>query len=208
MTESGTSRKAWVRRFRVPRGMTLVGLLLLCVCFFLPQVKGCREPVVPAIETCQEGPEWLFVWGLPFVFSFAVGLLYVLWYFSRKESVRALLMGLVCACCILILGWGCIQMVMVLGEALTDGNQAGDVTLLILTCLLIGVTIAACTAAARAFAETKGPMCVFLSGVASTGYFLYWPLFGGFETYYGLWLSVTAGVLIAAGGLWEALWND
>ena len=131
MTESGTSRKGWARRLRVPRGITFVGLLLLCVCFFLPQVKGCTEPVVPAIETYESGPGWLFVWGLPFVFAFAVGLLYGLWYLSREESGRALLMGLVCACCILILGWGCIQMVMVAGEALNDGNRTGDTTVLV-----------------------------------------------------------------------------
>ena len=205
MTESGTSRKGWARRLRVPRGMTFAGLLLLCVCFFLPQVKGCTEPVIPAIETYESGPGWLFVWGLPFVFAFAVGLLYGLWYLSREEGGKALLMGLVCACCILILGWGCIQMIMVAGEALNDGNRTGDATVLVLAGLLIVVTIAACTAAARAYAETKGPMCVFILGLASIGYFLYWPLLAEFKTYYGLWLSVTASVLIAAGGLWEAL---
>ena len=181
-----------------PRRMTLVGLLLLCVCFFLPQVKGCTEPVIPAMETYDSGLGWLFVWGLPFVFSFAVGLLYGLWYLSRKESVKALLMGLVCACCILILGVGFIQMVMASG----DGH---DMTLLTLICLLGGVTIAACIVASKAPVGMKGPMCVFLFGLASIGYFLYWPLLGKFETYYGLWLSVMASVLISAGGMRDAL---
>jgi len=178
--------------------MTFVGLLLLCVCFFLPQVKGCTEPVVPAMETYESGPEWLLVWGLPFVLAFAVGLLYGFWYLLRKENGRALLMGLVCACCILILGFGLVQMVMVLGKG-------HSVALLALVSLLGGVTFAACIAAAKASTEAKGPMCVFFFGLASVGYFLYWPSLGRFETYYGLWLSVTASVIIAAGGLWEAI---
>ena len=96
-------------------------------------------------------------------------------------------------------------MIIVAGEALNDGNRTGDATVLVLAGLLIVITIAACTAAARAYAEAKGPMCVFIFGLASIGYFLYWPLIAEFKTYYGLWLSVTASVLIAAGGLWEAL---
>jgi len=185
--------------------MTLVGLLLLCVCFFLPQVKGCNEPVIPVEETLEMGPGWLFIWGLPFVFAFVVGLLYCLWCFSRKEGVRASLMWLVCACCILILGYGCFQVIMVAGEAIDDGGRTGDATLSIVAGLLAVVTIAACTAAARACDEAKGPMCVFVFGLASIGYFLYWPLIAGYETYYGLWLSVAGSVLVSVGGLWEAL---
>jgi hypothetical protein len=176
--------------------MTFVGLLLLCVCFFLPQVKGCSEPVVPAMETYENGPEWLFVWGLPFVFAFVVGLLYGLSYLSREEGERAT--GMVCTCCILTLGWGFIQLVEVWGD------EFNWLALLILS-LLGALTLAACIAAAKASTEAKGPMCVFLFGLASTGYFLYWPVLAEFKTYYGLWLSVTGSVLISVGGLWEAL---
>jgi len=96
-------------------------------------------------------------------------------------------------------------MIMVAGEAMNDGNQKGDVTVLVLAGLLTVIMIAACTAAARAYDEAKGPMCVFIFGLASIGYFLYWPLIAEYETYYGLWLSVTGSVLVSVGGLWEAL---
>ncbi len=196
MTESGKSRKAAKRR--TPRGITSAGLLLLCVCFFLPQVKSCDQPVTPAVETYDEGAGWLIIWGLPFVFAFAVGSLYGPWHLLRKERTKAAIMRLTCACCILILGWGCIQMTRVVMDE-------PDATALVILGLLGVAVLAACISAAKASSKAKGPMCVFFFGLASIGYFLYWPLMTSVRIYYGLWFSVTASTLIAAGALWEAL---
>ena len=172
--------------------------MFLCVCFFLPQIRSCGGPVIPAAETYEQGPGWLLTWGLPFVFAFAVAVLYGLWYLLRKAGTRAFLMRLTCGCSILVLGWGCIQMTRVVTET-------SNVTPLVLLILLCIAAVGACILAIRAPANAKGPICVFIFALASGGYFLYWPLMADEKIYYGLWCSVSASVMMAIGGLWEAL---
>ncbi len=198
MAKSRRSGKAAKGGNRAPRGVTFAGLLFLCVCFFLPQIRSCGSPVIPASETYQEGPGWLLVWGLPFVFAFLAAMLYGLWYLIRKAGPRAVLMRLTCGWAILVLGWGCIQMARLVTET-------SDVTPLVLLILLCGAAIGSCIFAVSMPSRAKGPICVFIFALASGGYFLYWPVMTNAKIYYGLWCSVSASVLMAIGGLWEAL---
>ena len=90
---------------RNARRITLLGILLLCTGFFLPQVRGCKEDVVPVMWTVDSSGCFLVQWGLPFVFAFAAVIFLGLRRLARSEKAAKWIRRAACVFCVLILAY-------------------------------------------------------------------------------------------------------
>ena len=78
--------------------------MLLCVCFFLPHVQGCGQPIVPADETASKGWNFLLGLGLPFFFGFVrLALGGLVWALRHRRRARRLVAAIASVICILML---------------------------------------------------------------------------------------------------------
>lgn len=184
------------RRRRWGAAVSSSGVLLLCVTFFLPHVPGCSGPVVPVEETASTGGHFLFGWGLPFLLAILVFPLHVLRWLIRGRKGLIAMTAVVCLCCLLVMVYGCF-----LTCSLAAGGNP-DFWFLALTAGLVAATLSAIFAAIKCALVRKVPLVMVFSGLASLGYFLSWT---GGRTYYGLWLSAFASLLIAIGSFLEAI---
>lgn len=188
--------------------LSSLGLLLLCISFFLPQVRGCHDPVVPVKQTLSNSIGFYWQFFLPFFFAFLMVFIYVVRVLVRTANAKRNMIAAGCLVCILVLAIGSFLLGQLFFDHLTaDEWRWEDSFWLGVACLAGIATIVACVVAAKASGPRKLPLCIFIVGVCSLGYFLYWVAGGVGESriYFGLWISVAAGTLIATGGLWEAI---
>jgi hypothetical protein len=175
--------------------ISLSGLLLLCVSFFLPQDRF----GVPAAETVSSW-DFLVLWGLPFLFGF-IGLPFRLlrWVFESDKRRAAAVATILSFSCVVLLCAGSILMWTWAAKAhLTDSWVLAS---LIVTVLMVSSV----AALARCRASRRFPLAFFHCGTACLAYFLYVGLVDPEDTYYGLWVSVLASLLISAGSFVEAI---
>jgi len=194
------------RRGRYGRVTSYAGILLLCVSFWLPQVEGCNEDIIPAHETAESGGAFLFLLALPFLVGFVLAVAYFLRMLLRRARAKAALDGVTCVFCVLALLWGAVM----LGCVLLDGdilNRASsldldDLVFLGMTAVVwLSVAAALAVAVIRRLGGARRPICVGCAAVASLFYFLSFV----WGARYGLLVSVTACTLITGVSAWEAV---
>ncbi|HDZ20277.1 hypothetical protein LCGC14_0205160 [marine sediment metagenome] len=219
------SDKTFSRRVKeggTGRRISFTGLLLLCVCFFLPQVKACNDDYIPADEmiVCQGPPDHqphveitrLFARFLPFTFAFVMTPLYLIRQLVRFGSTRKALSVFALIFCLLMLLWAAgfttalfaTDNYFVFRDVQgTDLWTMGRIIAYLVPSVLIFCAISCLLVAWLAPAAAKVPLVMFSCGVgaavysATTAYDM--------EARYGIWLSITACILIAIGGAWEAV---
>ena len=194
------------KRGRCGRLTTFVGIVLLCVSFWLPQVEGCSDDIVPSHETVESGGTFLFLLALPFLVGFVLAVLYVLRMVLRRVRARATADGVTCVFCVLALLWGAV----LVGCVLVEQDIPGKLPSLDLEDLMwialggaVWLSLAAALAVAviRKLGGARRPICVCCTAVPSLFYFV---LFVD-DALYGLVVSVTACTLITIGSTWEAV---
>ena len=202
-TDGHSSRR---REGGIGRLVSWSGWLVLCVSFFLPQVKGCTEPIIPAREAVgggEEVPYFIFTHGLPFLVAILAALWYLLRALARSDRFRRKMTAVLCATLLAGLAAGAAMMsrevfVDDFSWNGTDEILWGITTLLAIVGLLWSI-------AGIVFARGKTPPVVLACGLAGLGYFLCYGIFYRDPVYYGLWVSVAGFGLVTVGGLWEML---
>lgn len=198
---------------RVSRRVSLAGFILLCICFFLPQVRGCGEDVVPFIavftpdkvsgpltNTNYHGPEFLVLWGLPFIFAFAGIVFFVLRW--RLESSRAArrVTGAACIFSALMLVHASWLMAMTSGVPTELGIE--ELLRLAAACVLLAMCVASLLLLRSRWSAVRIPLCFLFGALSSLVYFIYWVRAGPL---FGLWFSMLACILIIVGSVLEVL---
>jgi len=212
-------------RIHLWRRTAFSGIVLLCVSFFLPQVRGCGVAVVPARETLATRGAFLFGLGLPFLMGFVALLIAVLWHIAGSRRARGHLAAVACAVTALMLGLGVGMLVvefassimllildagvspLVAFQSFVRGGLSGEV---MMPCTLLGACalLVECAVVLYVWVGSRPafrmPVCLLCVSLSSLVYFLF---VGRFvcPAAYGLWLSVLACVLMAVGALGEIL---
>lgn len=196
MTETATEepKTFWVASGKFSRSITLSGVVLLCVCFFLPQVRGCGMVIVPVRETVATRGLFLLGLGLPFLTGFVAFLVAVLWCAVSGPRARRHVAGVSCAATALLLGLGAGRL---LAEFAASSTLVGAGVLLVECAVVLYVW-------ARCRPTLKIPVCLLCTSVPSLAYFLFVSQ-SVLSAAYGLWLSVLACTLMAVGSLGEIL---
>ncbi|HDZ20278.1 hypothetical protein LCGC14_0205150 [marine sediment metagenome] len=202
------------------RRISFTGLLLLCVCFFLPQAEGCDSDFIPVDEIIVSGPQdqpqmdigVLFTAFLPFTFAFIMAPLYVIRQLVRFGSTRRAMSVLALVLCLLTMLWAAGYTTALfapdvysayLDPEVTDFWTTGRIIDgLVCSVLLLGA-ISCLLVAWLATPAAKAPLAMFSFGVGAGVYFA--AAISRTDARYGLWLSITASILIAIGGAWEAV---
>lgn len=197
---------------RVSRRVSLAGFVLLCICFFLPQVRGCGEDVVPFIavvspddggplmNTNYHGPEFLVLWGLPFIFAFAGIVFFVLrWQLKSSRAARRVT-GAACIFSALILVHASWLRAMTSGVPTELGIE--ELLRLAAACVLLAMCVASLLLLRRRWSAVRMPLCFLFGALASLVYFIYWVRAGPL---FGLWFSMLACILIIVGSVLEVL---
>jgi len=173
------------------------GCAVLCVSFFLPQIRSCSSDVVPAKETARNF-WWVCCFGLPFLAAVLAAPFLALRPLVRHRSAEMLTTAVVCAACLLAmtvgLGW--------VSLAAVQWGGPPDLLLWLLTGGLAAATVLGLLAVWRCRLARKAPAVLVLFGLASAGYFL---THSGGDARYGLWVSVGGSTAVALGGLIEFL---
>ncbi len=202
---SSTSKHRAKGRFG--RILSSSGLLLLCICFFLPQFRGCVPAEIAFAERTFPSVTWLGFF-LPFYFAFVMAFLYGIRLAARAENVRQAVAEAGCIFCIATLTLGSFMLTSQVMSwfPLDEGKMDLPVALwLAETCLAWASTLAAILVVALVSVVRKLPICVSIVGLCSLGYGLYWGIGFYEDTCFGLWLSIAACALISAGGVCEAI---
>ena len=203
----------------IGRHISFSGFVLLCVCFFLPQVQSCTTPFVPASKVFSEGSDqpraaliMLVTLLLPFTVAFLASVIYLLRPALRSAKARRTLTAGLRKLALLVLLIGSIGLAIFFN--IDDGYHSDDpaiesrmhadeaITMVCLSVMLV-VAVVALIVAMRARPSLMAPVTIGCLGVCFAAYFLMMSLTG--DPLYGIWVSVTASGLIAIGGLWEAL---
>ena len=182
--------------------------MVLCVSFFLPQVRGCKKDIIPAHEVFGgDGAElndpvrFIFTLGLPFLVAFISVLLYVLRVLMRSQPARKLLSVLLHLVLLVALVSAAVmaswKSVRILGAEEQGSGSSGWFLITLLIILLAAWAIAATFLARR---KTASVICI--CGVAAGGHFF---VCAGIGVRYGILVSLSGCILIALGGLWEAV---
>ena len=187
------------------KSISLSGILLLCICFFLPQVRGCGQDIVPVAATVDLGGLFLLSWGLPFLFAIVAAVFLGLRAITKSEKTRKRLAWSACLVAALFLAWSaCVTLVVSAACYLEEGTWcAGRPWHFAAACALLGQAILALVVLVPAETEAKMPACFFCCAVSALVCFLY--VGSRYESRYGLWLSVLGCILIAMGSVAEYL---
>lgn len=190
------------KRGRFGRLTTSAGIALLCLAFFLPQVKGCRgTEVIPADEAMISGGTFVLFLGLPFLFGFGLAVLYFWRYVFRLVPQREVVDAAARLFCVLLLIWASV----LTGNVVltSDSQKTEDTTgwLSLTGEVWLGMAAALAVSVIWRREPVRRPICVLCCAVPALWYFMLWRE----EACYGLRVSVTACVLIAVGSAWEAV---
>ena len=190
------------KRGRFGRLTTSAGIALLCLAFFLPQVKGCRgTEVIPADEAMISGGTFVLFLGLPFLFGFGLAVLYFWRYVFRLVPQREVVDAAARLFCVLLLIWASLLVARIALES-DLGDMKNTTMRVSLACAVwLGMIVALAVSVMRWLGPVRRPICVFCCAVPALWYFMLWRE----EACYGLRVSVTACVLIAVGSAWEAV---
>ena len=202
---------------RTGRGISFTGFGLLFICFFLPQIKACNMPIVPADEAF--GSEFfdpqinmLATLLLPFVMALVMAIFYLLRAALRPARIRRILTGTICVLALLTMLYAVVGP----AAAYVDDNwnrwtdpdtpewNTQDTTFLAIVLPAMAIAALTTVLVIRARRSVRTPAAVGCLGGVFLAYFLLIALFEP-PTLYGIWVSVTASGLIAVGGFWEAL---
>jgi hypothetical protein len=208
-----------VKRRGIGRHISLVGLVLMCVSFFLPQMDGGgghpAGDAFPWIRGFRIDFAYLLSYALPLTVAF--GLLALCAIGMRvREGIKGKLISIgVVVVCTAALAFGAYLACFALpGEPplWTDllGSQerplsGPDSAWHFVAGGLVATTIIACVGLALLRRRQRVPWSLFCYGMAGLIYGFYWPVSAPDQLLYGLWVSILACVLICAGGLWEAV---
>lgn len=191
------------------KGISLLGLILLAVCFFLPQVKGCNETIVPAAATVKSGGGWLFEFGMPFLFAAVAVVFHGLRLLLASPKARRVIAVAFCVVCFLMLSYSFLLLASRIGNHMFGQDAEPDHPQWLSAVFILGLGGLSLAVIALAFfgrTSLQMSLATLACGAASLTYFLYWGVRIYSDTLYGLWLSVTACGLTILGSLLEAVW--
>jgi len=207
----------------VSRKVSLSGVVLLCISFFLPQVKGCSEDVVPSLcvvtpdvplvltavrsgesvtcgRTDYHGAKFLLFWGLPFLFGFVGAACLALRRLARSERASRLATKIMCTFTALILAHSCLLTVLLSRGEARDMLQVLGFTA---ATLLLVMCVASLVLLRKRWSAVRMPVCFLFCAASSFVYFIYMGLW--LRPLFGLFLSILACLLIAIGPVLEIL---
>ena len=182
---------------RSARKVSISGIVLLCISCFLPQVRGCKEDVVPILG----GPLFLLIWGLPFVFAFFAAALFTARWLVKTEKRSRRVAMVACLFTALILAYACFQMIFVSVDLHREGLRIEEPLGLAAASALLAMYVASLVLQAKATPGVKMPACFLLCAFASLVYFVYMGAWLG--PLWGLWFSILACLLIMTGSVLE-----
>jgi len=200
-------------RGRCGRLLSFLGMLTLCVSFFLPHVHGCDAPVVPSEEAADD-PTFMLGLGLPFTFAAVMALVYVLRWLAGllrrlrgREGPSAGWNVAVCALSIIVLLHALIPLGIVTWQTFpfTAAPSWEEMMWPGLGGLVAVLAFLSVAAAVGCPGRIKPPIGVIACGLSSLAYFSVWVMGGPDNVYYGLWVSLAGSAAIAAGAGWETL---
>ncbi len=205
------------------RKLSFTGFGILCICFFLPQVRACNQQIVPAELAFDEGiasPHVIAMatFLLPFTIAFIAVAIYLLrlicWSAKARRALSMLLRIMVLI--VLLIGTAGLTTLLV-SEKIQNARydrpwEAVDTVFACCLAAMLAASILAIVVIVRGRKPVKTPATIGCLGTASTAYFAMFPLMDILNRapssdgiYYGIWYSIAASGLIALGGLWEAL---
>jgi len=188
-------------RLRWGRFVSLTGLLMLCVSFFLPHIRTCGSPDVPVDMTVDSDGTFLVTVGLPFLAAIVLLPLYTFHaarWLLRTPRARKTVAVAICVICLVLLVPGSLLMMIPVASWVTSTPPDPDGWVWLgCTAVVVGATLLAFAGLLSRSIDRKAAAGVFGVGVASLAFFSFW-LWGG-NAMYGLWLSCAACFLIALG---------
>ena len=196
---------------RAAKSISLSGVLLLCIAFFLPQVRGCGEDVVPAREILgsggifDSGGIFLVTWGLPFLFAFGAAVFLGLRRLTKGEKAMKWVARSACLVAAIFLAWSAYIMFMISVDWYPEegASHIDEPWGFAAACALLGQVIFTVLVLVLAKTKAKMPACGFCCAVSALVYFLC--MGSCHEPRYGLWLSVLGCLLAATGCVLELL---
>ena len=210
-----TRRSSW--RNKAGRKISFTGLGLLFVCFFLPQVRACNMPLVPADEAFGSGTDdpqfdMLATLFLPFVMALVMAAFYLLRAALRSAKVRRVLTGAICLLALLTVLYGAVGLTVAYADdnwhRWTDPDahyewDDEDTLFAVALPTMLAIAATATLLVIRARRPVKSPAALGCMGGLFAAYFLLFTFLH--PPMYGIWISITASGLIAIGGLSEAI---
>lgn len=183
------------------RRIALLGFLLLSIGFFLPQVEGCHEPIVPARDVRNGNPILLLTLFAPFVFGFLGLVAYTVITLWRRIRIERVVAKGWCGMCAVFVAAVSVECVRELAAANSSGWATGGLATggVFLT---LGVVL---LAAFRVRPFRRVGMCTLPCAACSLAFFGFWIMACSDGLRCGIWLSAGGSALIVSGALLDAL---
>jgi hypothetical protein len=199
MNDFGLAAQKRAKGVRRGRRTAALGMFVLCVAFFLPQVQSCGSPVVPYRSVREDAGFALFC--LPFFFGAGMLIVYVLRALVRSARFRRGLAHVVCLLSFAALFFADLLLWSGVRENLSSLRVDLSSAVILADVAVVGAGALGVMAIwGLAPSEAWIAACAAIGGLASLGYFL---SFAGMAAW-GLWVSMAGSALMAGGAAWEA----
>ena len=194
---SASSERRESRRWG--RFVSLSGFALLCMSFFLPQARGCGQPLVPSEMTANTHGAFLLHLGLPFLAAIVLLPIYtfhtVRWLVRTPRARRAVAIA-VCILSLAALIPGALLMAVPVATG-GFGGGAGQWGWVACAGVAVLAAVLACVGLISRSVGRKAAGAVFGVGTASLAFFAFFLLLSA--AMYGMVVSAAACLLIAVG---------